>query len=372
MKKKRGQDITLPMDAGKHDDSNVEWWYCFAFLNGDRGGRYALMTCFFRIGETSFLKGHYLIHSLIDLNRKVNHNYSAIDPSLTMQMAGFYLPLYLLLNPADSHIWKQEKMLLKGKLPALHQKLSGVKVTEGPTELIYGKNKMTFSGELEDSFEVTLSHPHYEAELGFTPEKPVALIGGQGKPGELYYYSHTRNRVYGEIRTEKGLESVIGYGWFDHQWGRGYSLAKGRGWNWFGLQLSDGRELLINEMTAGKNKTHSMMANLIEIDGSLQFTREVCFEKRSYWRSFETNASYPVTWNITIPDFGMELSVEAEFPKQEMPIIGPLRGIWEGAVKVSGIEILPGGGRKPISGRGFMELVGYAGHKQDVNNSHTS
>ena len=167
--------------------------------------------------------------------------------------------------------------------------------------------------------------------------------------------------MYGEIRTDKGLESVSGYGWFDHQWGRDYRHARGRGWNWFGLQLHDGRELLLNEMTSGKNKSKSVMANLIEKDGSLQFTRDISFEKVKYWRSFETKARYPVAWNISIPELGMELFVEAEFPKQEMPIIGPLKGIWEGAVKVSGMEQLSGRDRKPIRGRGFMELVGYAG-----------
>ncbi|MBT2662065.1 lipocalin family protein [Bacillus sp. ISL-45] len=56
-------------------------------------------------------------------------------------------------------------------------------------------------------------------------------------------------------------------------------MAKGSGWDWFGLQLSDGRELLLNQMSSGQP-----MANVIEEDGSIRFTRSITFKKIKRWK----------------------------------------------------------------------------------------
>ncbi|ARI79082.1 hypothetical protein HM131_02230 [Halobacillus mangrovi] len=164
----------------------------------------------------------------------------------------------------------------------------------------------------------------------------------------------------GQIQTDKGIENVKGQGWFDHQWGRDYGLIRGAGWNWFGLQLEDGRELLLNEMRTSEGSTFSPMANLIEKDGSIRFTRDISFEPLSFWRSLRTNARYPIEWRIKIPYFSMDIHVKALFPTQEMDVIGPMRAIWEGACTLYGEEVLAGGKKERLEGRGFMELVGYA------------
>jgi predicted secreted hydrolase len=358
MVRERMSDITLPKDAGPHKDSNIEWWYFFAYLNGDRGGKYAVMASFFRVGELEIGKGHYLIHTLIDLNRKKRVNFSSIDSNVKLGMLAIYLPFYLLLHPTDLNMWNLYKELLKGDIPSPHTLLKNAKITQRPAELVYGNHMLAFKGENESSFNVDLKEKNLEVNLEFSPRKPVSLIGGDGKPDDLYYYSFTRNAVHGIIKTDSGMENVSGQGWFDHQWGRDYSLAKGSGWNWFGIMLADGRELLVNEMTSGK--PNSSMANIIEKDGTIMFTRDVSFKKIKYWKSLKTNARYPVEWEIKVPEFGLFLHVEALFPSQEMPIIGPLQAIWEGTCKMTGRETLPNGKVNAIDGIGFMELVGYA------------
>lgn len=355
MNDERNKPISLPKDAGPHSDSNIEWWYFFTYLNGDRGGRYAVMASFFRVGELEIGKGHYVIHTVIDLNRKKRINYSSIDHKVKLGMLAVYLPLHLLLNPMDAMMWRFYKNLLKGDFPSPHKMLKDAKVTGNPTALYYGPHSFTFKDEDEAAFDVHLKERDTEVQLEFAPVKPLALIGGDGKPDDLYYYSFTRNMVNGKIKTDTGTENVSGAGWFDHQWGRDYSLVKGAGWNWFGLMLSDGRELLVNEMTPGK-----AMANMIEKDGTIRFTREVSFKKVRSWKSLRTNAKYPVEWEIIIPEFNIRLYVAADFPNQEMLIIGPIQAIWEGAVTVKGVEVLPDGRKQALAGKGFMELVGYA------------
>jgi predicted secreted hydrolase len=355
MNEERLKRISLPEDAGPHEDSNIEWWYFFAFLNGDRGGRYAVMASFFRVGELEIGKGHYIIHTLIDLNRKKRYNFSSFDSRVKLAMLALYLPFYLLLHPTDKRILRLYKKLLKGEIPTPHKMLETARIKQNPLELIYGSHRMNFIGDDEVAFEVRLKETNSEVELEFTPTKPAALIGGDGKPDDLYYYSTTRNSVSGMVKTDSKTENVSGTGWFDHQWGRDYSLVKGSGWDWFGLQLIDGRELLLNQMSPGKP-----MANLIEEDGSIHFTRNITFQKVKYWKSLKTNARYPVEWEIRIPEFGMELNIEAVFPNQEMLIIGPIQAIWEGVCKVTGSEKLGDGKRRSLTGNGFMELVGYA------------
>jgi predicted secreted hydrolase len=354
MNEERLDRISLPKDAGPHGGSNIEWWYFFSFLKGDRGGRYAVMGSFFRVGELEIGKGHYIIHTLIDLNSKKRFNFSSFDSKVKVAMLAIYLPFYLLLHPTDKRIWRLYKKLLKGEIPEPHTMLEAARINQHPPELNYGNHKLHFKGEEGASFDVLLQEGTTEIGLEFIPMKPVALIGGDGKPDDLYYYSTTRNSVNGKIKTDVKTENVSGIGWFDHQWGRDYSLAKGSGWDWFGLQLSDGRELLLNQMSSGKP-----MANIIEKDGSIRFTRNITFRKIKYWKSLKTNARYPVEWEITIPESGIELLVEAEFPNQEMLIIGPIQAIWEGTCKVTGREKLADGKSRTLSGRGFMELVGY-------------
>ena len=78
------------------------------------------------------------------------------------------------------------------------------------------------------------------------------------------------------------------------------------------------------------------------------------------WKSLRTNARYPVEWEITIPEFNIQLHVAADFPNQEMLIIGPIQAIWEGICTVHGVEVRPDGKKQALAGKGFMELVGYA------------
>ncbi|MCY6354810.1 lipocalin family protein [Clostridium sp. ZS2-4] len=135
------------------------------------------------------------------------------------------------------------------------------------------------------------------------------------------------------------------------------------GWNWFALQLEDGRELIINEFLDIKTgTTFSPMANLIGVDGILKFTRNVILKPMKYWRSPLTNVLYPIEWFIKIPDFSMEMKVVPILKQQEMPVLGPLHTIWEGACFVSGNEIFQNKQIRQIHGKGFMELVGYANY----------
>lgn len=356
--------ISLPKDIGPHGFTDMEWWYYFAFLNGDHGGKYAAMGAFYQAGELPILKGHYLIFSIIDLNKFSSDSFSFLDKKLGKNLQYINLPLYLLQCPQDENARTLYRDLKQDKLPYLHQWLNNGSIEKNPTRLLYDNSYMIFKDSKNGQFKVNVSADKIKANLQFKSLKPVSLIGGNGKPDKLYYYSFPLNEVKGYIKKDVVTEYVTGEGWFDHQWGYLGDLLTKTGWNWFGLQLDDGRELLINEFyTIKTGDTFSPMANLIEKDGKLKFTRNVTFEPSNYWISPITNAAYPLNWIITIPDYKMTINVEAIFKEQEMAALAPLNAIWEGACSVSVIEKKPFHKNTPINGKGFLELVGYANYK---------
>jgi len=356
--------ISLPKDIGPHPFTDMEWWYYYAFLNGDQGGKYAVMAAFYQAGELPILKGHYLIFSIIDLNKFTSNSFSLLDKKLGKNLQYINLPVYLLQCPRDENAWNLYRHLIIDKLPPPHQWLCHANIFNHPTRLLYDNSAMFFKDSKDGQFITTISGDGMEAHLKFKSKKPVSLIGGNGKPDKLYYYSFPLNEVKGYIEKNGKTECVTGEGWFDHQWGYTGDLLTKTGWNWFGLQLEDGRELLINEFRTVKTGTiSSPMANLIEKDGKVKVTKDVTMEPLSYWQSPLTNAVYPLKWIITITEFKITLKVEAVFENQEMLVLAPLNAIWEGACTVSGNEKRPFHKDTLIKGKGFLELVGYANYK---------
>jgi len=347
--------LSIPKDAAPHPESNLEWWYCYAILSGRGSRRYALMAAFFRVGEFPAGKGHYLIYSLIRLDKPHFLARSYADRALFYQMTAMYLPMYFAFKPGDAHTWEQYGQLLQGKLPPPHGWLSGVSVGSRPTALRYGHAELAFSDEAKQLFALRIDDPEGLIELIFAPEKPPSLVDEKGTLNGLYYYSTTRNRVTGSIRHAEGAEPVSGSGWFDHQWGRNYTLLKGDGWNWFGLQFDDGRELLASELHRAADGSGTQA--ILVLDGKAYGTGNVSIEPLRHWRSLRTGLTYPVEWRIHAPELKLELKVAAAFDRQEMPILGPLRAIWEGVCRVEGFDY---GTRSRIQGTGFAELAGYA------------
>ncbi|CAI6075386.1 lipocalin family protein [Cohnella sp. JJ-181] len=356
--------IALPQDAASHPASNVEWWYCFALLTGSRGGRYAVMASFFRVGELLAPKGHYVIHSLIRLDRDGFESHSELDRTLAFQMAGLYLPAYLLKNPSDRHTWETYRRLLSNDLPPPHRYMQASAVQAAPTRLTYGRNTMTFRDDSRAGFELQLTSEAAHLRLNYVPRKPVSIIDEAGELNGLRYYSSTRNLAYGELHAEGRTETLRGEGWFDHQWGRSYGLLNGDGWDWFGLQLDDGRELLVSRLRREKAAAAvpgepGAAAKLILPDGSVLTSERVLLRPARIWHSEATGADYPVAWDLLLPDYAMELRIAALMDRQEMPVLGPLRAIWEGVVSVRGEARPADGTATGIAGYGFMELVGY-------------
>jgi len=193
--------------------------------------------------------------------------------------------------------------------------------------------------------------------------RPIVLQGNRGlsrkgvaSGNASYYYSMTRLETHGSVRVDGVSFPVEGNSWLDREWGTS-SLEKGQtGWDWFALQLSDGRDLMFYRLRRGDGESDPFSAGtLVRPDGSVRplSVDDVRIETHGYWKSPESGARYPSRWRMRLPSEGLELEVVPRIADQELRT--SIR-YWEGAVGVRGTSR-----GEPVDGDGYVELTGYGG-----------
>jgi predicted secreted hydrolase len=164
-----------------------------------------------------------------------------------------------------------------------------------------------------------------------------------------YYYSFPRMPSRGTITVGGQSFEVQGDSWMDREWSTSALGANQVGWDWFALQLDDGRALMwyrLRLKDGGADPASSGL--LIAADGSTRRLgrSDVTLETTSQWRSPATGITYPSAWRLHIPGERLDLVVTPLLADQELRLTTTY---WEGAVDVSG----------SVTGRGYVELTGY-------------
>ena len=199
-------------------------------------------------------------------------------------------------------------------------------------------------------------------DLTVRPLKPIVLQGDRGldqkgpEPGNAsYYYSMTRLATEGTVVVDGERYAVEGLSWMDREWSTS-ALGKDQvGWDWFALQLDDGRDLMYYRIRTrdGAPDPHSDGV-LVGADGGAQKlpSGAVVLDVRDHWRSPRGDAVYPARWRLRVPSEHLDLDLTPLLDDQE--IDGAVR-YWEGAVRVTGTA-----DGRPVSGHGYVEMTGYA------------
>lgn len=209
--------------------------------------------------------------------------------------------------------------------------------------------------------------PEFALDLHLVPEKPPVIHGDDGvsrKSGEegqaSHYYSLTRLATRGRLVRGRDTLAVEGRSWMDHEWSSSRLRDTHAGWDWFSVQLSDGRDLMLYRLRRKSGEDEPVSSGtLVAADGAARHLPLDAFEIRATgrWKSPESGGDYPSGWIVRVPSAGLDLTLEPVLADQELRV-PTMNGIvyWEGRVRVRGTSA-----GRAVSGEGYVELTGYAG-----------
>ena len=199
-------------------------------------------------------------------------------------------------------------------------------------------------------------------DLAATPARPLVLEGpnglsrkGEGAGAASLYYSFTRLATEGTLRFAGRDYLVRGESWMDKEFGSNQLARNQIGWDWFSLQLDDGRELMLYLLRDSTGATDHAGGTVVSRSGAPRYLERDGFSVRALgqWVSRESGAAYPARWSVAVPGDSLQLLVEPLLADQEnRSRLLPRLYYWEGAVLVR-----DDAGRSV--GRGYVELVGY-------------
>lgn len=198
-------------------------------------------------------------------------------------------------------------------------------------------------------------------DLTLVPLKPVVLNGDKGysqkseESPEIasWYFSYTDLKTEGSLKIGKKTFLVSGKSWFDREISSGRIGQSEKGWDWFAIQLDDGREIMLYLMrkTDGTFDRYSS-GTIVDRDGKYKHLTldDFTITALKHYRSAKTGALYPSQWEIRIPGEGLGLRVTPLLEDQEfIATYSTGNNYWEGTCKVEG----------RTTGRAYAELTGY-------------
>ncbi|NOX70551.1 MAG: carotenoid 1,2-hydratase [Gammaproteobacteria bacterium] len=327
----------FPEDHGPHPEYRNEWWYVTGNLHGENGQRFGFELTLFRFSVTAtsvaddsawrtkqVYIGHFAITDLRARKFRVATRYSRGGVGLAGAQS----------NPF--RVWLEQWEL--GELP--------------PDGGVDESAQAWYLRAMDDDIAIDLTlMPRYA---------PVSNgIDGLSKksaaPGNAsYYYSLPRLRTTGTLRSGEQIFEVSGLSWLDREWGSGGLSLDQQGWDWFALQLSDGSSLMFYDLrkTDGTRDLYSAGTFVAKDGTATPLSRdEVVIDVLEYWDS-PAGGRYPMGWRMTIASHELSLRISPILRGQELDT---LVRYWEGAVDVAGERR-----NNAISGRGYVELTGYA------------
>lgn len=326
------RDFVFPEDHGPHPGFRNEWWYITGNLDDDGGRRFGFELTIFRF---------------------------ALTPSLPATESGWrsnqvYIA-HFAVTDADRERFLAAERFSRGALGLAGAQASPFRVWIEDWEIAAEE------AGTPERWRLRASDPGFSLDIELAAARPPVLNGNAGlsqksaEPGNAsYYYSITRWLTAGSLRIGEDEFRVSGLSWLDREWSTSALGANQLGWDWFALQLSDGSDLMfynLRKLDGGQDE-HSA-GTWIDADGaSLHLDREdVEITVTDTWESPEGGV-YPSAWTLRLPQKDLSLDIRPVMADQEL--FTTVR-YWEGAVDVEGER-----DGNPVTGRGYVELTGYA------------
>lgn len=327
------RELVFPQDHGPHPDYALEWWYYTGNLDTPDGRHFGYELTFFRIGIAPdadesqrssdwATRQMYSAHfAVTDVANDRFHSFERYSRD-ALGLAG--------AASAPFHVWLEDWAAQSTGDDTLPMRLRAKDEGVAIDLTLNGGKGIVLNGD-----------------AGFSRK---------GKdPGEAsYYYSMTRLPTSGTITLNGISHTVSGLSWLDREWSSAQLPEENVGWDWFALQLSDGRDIMYGVLRpADDNRSVFELGTIVDADGDYKPIQpgDVVLDVLDEWQSGR-GGTYPSRWRFRMSAEGIDLEITPYISDQELD--GVVR-YWEGAVRIEGTT-----DGAPVSGNGYVELTGYA------------
>ncbi|HEX4030738.1 MAG TPA: lipocalin-like domain-containing protein [Terracidiphilus sp.] len=325
-----GYSYRFPRDNFDHPAYQTEWWYYTGNLRAADGHRFGFELTFFR--QT--------------VARDANAS--------TWHIHDLYMAHLALSDLSGHRFYSMERVNRAGPGIAGIDEKTGT-IWNGNWQAVLHPDSQTLRGMAGDfSFQFTVQ-----------PLKPPVINGidgisqkAEGVGHASHYISLTRLLTHGSIELKGKSYSVEGSAWMDHEFFSDSMSSIESGWDWLSVQLDDNTELMLYRLRRrdGSIDPYSS-ATYIDAHGKALHLSLQDFSMTpsgSTWTSHATGGTYPVSWQVAVPQLGLHLAITTPLKSQELiGRVGP--SYWEGAIDIAGER----DGRH-LHGAGYLEMTGYA------------
>jgi predicted secreted hydrolase len=318
--------VKLPEDFYFKKDYRVQWWYFTGHLFDKNGREFGYELTFFvvnvqkrdyrsQFGVNKIYISHFAIS---DVNNNIFYFNDKAD-SGAYEFGG--------AKEDQLKVWV-EKNILKGTMNKMRIEASG-------------------DGNMID--------------LEMIPAKPIVLNGenGYSRKSDVsplissIYFSYTNLKTEGIVKIGNRVVSVKGKSWFDREISTKGLSEDQKGWDWFAVQLDDGREIMLYLLRKkdGSFDRYSS-GTFVYPDGRYRHLSmsDIIINVLEHYTSKNTEARYPSEWEIKIPSENIFLKITPLIEDQEITAYGTTGNYyWEGTCKVEG----------SAKGRAYVEMTGY-------------
>ncbi|MCZ2074660.1 MAG: carotenoid 1,2-hydratase [Bryobacteraceae bacterium] len=335
-----GYRYSFPRDYFSHPEFRTEWWYYTGNLQTQSGRCFGFELTFFR------------------------HAAGFTEPESVWDVRDVWLA-HLALSDIDGGRFFHVERINRSGPGIAGASLKTARVWNGNWQVRWVLDAARPAAFTRQSLEAVSEQ--FRVHLSLESKKPPVVHGkdgvsqkAEGRGRASHYISLTRLEASGSIAIGGEEFKVEGLAWMDHEFFT-HQLAPGQtGWDWLSLQLEDGTDLMLFRLRREDGSIGPYSAGtFVDAVGKtkhLALSRLSLVPEGDVWRSQKTGARYPVAWSISIPELGLAARVRTRLPQQELTSRhSGVGAYWEGAVEITGTR-----NGRPLHGRGYLEMTGYA------------
>ena len=322
-------EFQFPRDHAAHPSFRSEWWYLTLLLEDNASNVYGVQLTIFRqalkpaqrsVSNAWLTEQIYLGHFAIsDVTRGQHRAYERVARGHP-RLAG--------VRAEPFRLWLEDWQIeAQPQMPGS----------------IWHLSAQAGEGAGRDAVDLDLNMDTQIVPQGFDG------LSRKGEQQASYYYSVPKIPVVGTLTVGGEEHSVHGTGWLDREWSTNVLDNAQRGWDWFALQMDDGRSLMVFQLRRDDYHRDPFDAGmLVSPTGEVRIlgAQDFALTPIAHWLDSDGTA-WPIEWQLRLADEEVRIVAAIDDQRMALSII-----YWEGLVDVFGESANRIGG-------GYMELTGY-------------